>query len=124
MGKLTMMRLSRWASFLAFVVVLAACERPPAGAGNAWVVWYYHRTFVPGGTPREFWAVAGAEETKAACQEMAKRWADATSAGREEWERERGTTIDGAETLRYTVDSAQLYDSWRCLPAGTDPRPR
>jgi hypothetical protein len=120
-----MMRLSRCESFLAFVVVvLAACtESPSAGAGNAWVVWYYHRTFVPGATPREFWAVAGAEETKARCQEVAKHWADAT-AGRESAKRERGTTIDGAETLRYTVDSAQLYDLWRCLPAGTDPRPR
>ena len=120
-----MMRLSRCESFLAFfVVVLTACESPPARAGNAWVVWYYHRAFVPGATPREVWAIAGAEETKAGCQEVAKRWADATSAGREERKRERGTTIDGAETLSYTVDSAQLYDSWRCLPAGTDPRPR
>jgi hypothetical protein len=118
------MRLSGCASVLALVVVLTACERPPAGNGNAWVVWYYHKTFVPGGTPREFWAVAGAEETKARCQEVAKHWADATSAGPAEWKRERGTTIDGAETLRYTVDSAQLYDLWRCLPAGTDPRPR
>jgi hypothetical protein len=121
-----MMRLSRYGSFLALVVVmLTACnESRPAGAGSAWVVWYYHRTFVPGGTPREFWAIAGAEETKTGCQGVAKRWADATSAGREAGKQERGTTLDGAETLRYTVDSAQLYDSWRCLPAGTDPRPR
>jgi hypothetical protein len=118
-----MIRLSLCASLLA-VFVLTACERPPAGAGSAWVVWYYHKTFVPGAMPRELWAVAGAEETKADCQEVAKRLADATSAGREEWKRERGTTIAGAETLSYTVDSAQLYDSWRCLPAGTDPRPR
>jgi hypothetical protein len=121
-----MMRLSRCEAFLAFaVVVLTACtESPSAGAGKAWVVWYYHRTFVPGGTPREYWAVAGAEETKAGCQEVAKRWADATSAGREDSKRERGTAIDGAEILRYTIETAQMYDSWRCLPAGTDPRPR
>jgi hypothetical protein len=72
---------------------------------------------------RESWAVEGAEETKAACQTVAKRLADASIA-RPDWKRERGTAPGGAETVIFTTPDERLHNSWQCLPAGNDPRPR
>src|SRR2546426_10320619 len=93
-------------------------------AACAWVLWNQSSSLlVQRSSAKESWSIVDAFETKAACD----RAADFHATGRAKEAASEGLTVKRAGTRVFSADTADQIrtDQWyRCLPSGTDPRPR
>jgi hypothetical protein len=110
----------------AAAVSAVAALRASAPAMSPWVLWSQGTTYTRQEIGRRPWEILRAEETKTACdkERLAAVKLNAEGGSGDEWRREivRG----GESVIHRRKDNAdvQIVDTWLCLSAGTDPRPR
>ena len=116
MKRVVMIRAARTATLIvAFYLLTSAAT---AYAECAWVLWNESSARLV-----QSWNILDAFETKAACD----RAADFHATGRAKEAASEGLTVKRAGTRVFSADTADQIrtDHWyRCLPSGTDPRPR
>lgn len=98
-------------------------------ASPGWVLWSNSTAFNRGLQPWHSWAVIGADETRAACdrRRVDVLKIDFETGSAKTWRRETGKLASGIEAVIHTRDDVadeKRVNTWLCLPAGTDPRPR